>query len=149
LGIDSLMGLELRNRLEAGLGMTLSATLIWTYSNVRLLAGHLAQRLAAELEEAQPEGRAEAEDTTSSPLRSEPIDESPELAEPFSDLSDDDLLSALSEELTLASMISERDQGPENLAAGRDEPADLDGLGNLGSFSDLTSRSGRGGSEKG
>jgi acyl carrier protein len=31
LGIDSLMTLELRNRLETSLGLTLSATLIWNY----------------------------------------------------------------------------------------------------------------------
>jgi NADPH:quinone reductase-like Zn-dependent oxidoreductase/acyl carrier protein len=41
LGIDSLMGLELRNRLEAGLGLTLSATLLWTHSTLAALADHL------------------------------------------------------------------------------------------------------------
>ena len=45
LGIDSLMGLELRNRLETGLGLALSATLIWTYPNVASLAEHLSEKL--------------------------------------------------------------------------------------------------------
>jgi len=45
LGIDSLMSLELRNRLEAGLGMKLSATLIWTYGNAASLAQHLSGKL--------------------------------------------------------------------------------------------------------
>ncbi|MBL8976367.1 MAG: KR domain-containing protein, partial [Myxococcales bacterium] len=46
LGIDSLMGLEVRNRLEAGLGLTLSATLLWTYPTVAALADFLAKRIA-------------------------------------------------------------------------------------------------------
>ncbi|MFY0539570.1 acyl carrier protein [Nannocystis pusilla] len=45
LGFDSLLGLELRNRLEAGLGITLSATLIWTWPTVQDLARHLGERL--------------------------------------------------------------------------------------------------------
>jgi NADPH:quinone reductase-like Zn-dependent oxidoreductase/acyl carrier protein len=47
LGLDSLMGLELRNRLESGFGLTLSPTLLWTHSNARALAGALCDRLAA------------------------------------------------------------------------------------------------------
>jgi acyl transferase domain-containing protein/acyl carrier protein len=41
LGLDSLTGLELRNRLEAGTALKLSSTLIWTYSSVSALAEHL------------------------------------------------------------------------------------------------------------
>ncbi|ATQ70967.1 MULTISPECIES: type I polyketide synthase [Methylosinus] len=37
LGLDSLMGLELRNRLEAAFGLKLSPTLLWTYGNARAL----------------------------------------------------------------------------------------------------------------
>ena len=44
-GIDSLMGLELRNRLEGALDLTLSATLIWTYPNVASLAEYLGKKL--------------------------------------------------------------------------------------------------------
>ncbi|MBM7846683.1 type I polyketide synthase [Herpetosiphon giganteus] len=46
LGLDSLMGLELRNRLELNLAMQFSATLIWSYPTIALLAQHLVGRLA-------------------------------------------------------------------------------------------------------
>src|SRR5450755_4621388 len=45
LGLDSLMGLELRNRLEATLGLRLSPTLLWTYGTTRALVGVLAERM--------------------------------------------------------------------------------------------------------
>jgi myxalamid-type polyketide synthase MxaE and MxaD len=47
LGFDSLMGLELRNRLELTLGLRLSATLIWSYPTVADLAGHLLSKVVA------------------------------------------------------------------------------------------------------
>jgi NADPH:quinone reductase-like Zn-dependent oxidoreductase/acyl carrier protein len=50
LGLDSLMTLELRNRLEADLGLRLSATLVWNYPTVSALTAHLAQLLGIELE---------------------------------------------------------------------------------------------------
>jgi NADPH:quinone reductase-like Zn-dependent oxidoreductase/acyl carrier protein len=50
LGLDSLMALELRNRLEADLGLTLPATLVWNYPSVALLAPHLATRLQIPLD---------------------------------------------------------------------------------------------------
>lgn len=45
LGLDSLIGLELRNRLEAGLGLRLSATLAWTYPQLDALAEFLVDEL--------------------------------------------------------------------------------------------------------
>lgn len=48
LGVDSLGALELRNRLEASFGVSLSAALIWAYPDVRSLSGHLLERLVAE-----------------------------------------------------------------------------------------------------
>ncbi|MGW6913936.1 SDR family NAD(P)-dependent oxidoreductase [Kitasatospora sp. NPDC054939] len=45
MGLDSLMSLELRNRLEASFGLTLSPTLLWTYGNSRALSGALSERL--------------------------------------------------------------------------------------------------------
>jgi len=42
-GLDSLMGLEVRNRLEAQLGVALPATLIWRYPTLSALAQRLVQ----------------------------------------------------------------------------------------------------------
>jgi myxalamid-type polyketide synthase MxaE and MxaD len=42
MGLNSLMAMELRNRLEAATGRSLSATLAWNYPTVEALAAHLA-----------------------------------------------------------------------------------------------------------
>jgi polyketide synthase 12/epothilone polyketide synthase D len=51
LGVDSLMAIEFRNRLEAALGVSLSAALIWQYSNILALAVYLAGRMEVPLRE--------------------------------------------------------------------------------------------------
>ena len=50
LGVDSLMSLELRNRLESSLGLKLSATLLFTYPNLSSLAEHLLGAMALSVE---------------------------------------------------------------------------------------------------
>lgn len=45
LALDSLRSLEVRNRLEHGLELTLPATLVWQFPTVDTLAPHLAERL--------------------------------------------------------------------------------------------------------
>jgi acyl carrier protein len=47
MGLDSLMSLELRNRLESAFGMKLSPTLLWTHGNAKALAAALVQKLPA------------------------------------------------------------------------------------------------------
>jgi myxalamid-type polyketide synthase MxaE and MxaD len=61
LGLDSMMAVQLRNRLEGGLGLVLATTLLWRSATVEALTGHLAGMLgvgAAE-ESASPGGNEE------------------------------------------------------------------------------------------
>ncbi|MCV7409093.1 polyketide synthase [Mycobacterium florentinum] len=64
LGLDSLMALELRNRLEASLGTTLPAALVWAYPTIHDLAGAMCERLGYETM-AEPEPTADTEDELS------------------------------------------------------------------------------------
>jgi acyl carrier protein len=45
LGLDSLMGLEIRNRLERSLGLTLPAALVWTYPTIAALTTYFEDAL--------------------------------------------------------------------------------------------------------
>jgi acyl carrier protein len=45
LGFDSLMTLELHNRLESSLGVLLSATVAWNHPTISALAEHLARAM--------------------------------------------------------------------------------------------------------
>lgn len=47
LGLDSLMSLELRNRLESAFGLRLSPTLLWAYGTPEALATALTEQLSA------------------------------------------------------------------------------------------------------
>jgi myxalamid-type polyketide synthase MxaE and MxaD len=58
LGFDSLMALELRNRLEASVGLQLSPTLIWTYPTLSALATFLHEQLVPALAPAAPPATA-------------------------------------------------------------------------------------------
>ncbi len=59
MGLDSLMGLELRNRLENLLGLTLSATLVWNYPTIKEMAAYLAGKVGHTLTENTPAPIAE------------------------------------------------------------------------------------------
>jgi acyl carrier protein len=50
MGIDSLMSVELRNKLSKALGIKLSSTLLFNYTNVSLLAEHLHQLINQHVE---------------------------------------------------------------------------------------------------
>jgi acyl transferase domain-containing protein/pimeloyl-ACP methyl ester carboxylesterase/short-subunit dehydrogenase/acyl carrier protein len=55
MGMDSLMALELRNRLELSLGLSLPATLVWGRPTVVDLVPDLAERLGLSFDHAQPD----------------------------------------------------------------------------------------------
>lgn len=87
-GINSLMGMELRNRLERDLGLTLSATLVWNYPTIELMGAFLAERLGL-VDRTTSETPAEHD--------SQP-NEAPALSSIIADvdtLSDDDILKEL------------------------------------------------------
>ncbi|UQA61056.1 type I polyketide synthase [Polyangium aurulentum] len=83
MGIDSLMSLELRNRLEAALGIKLSTTLVWSRPNVSAMAKHLLETLA------------ERHDATGSP----PQQDTPAAPAPEATTPNDDLLASFDESM--------------------------------------------------
>lgn len=85
LGLDSLMGLELRNRVESMFGIKVPATLLWTYPTLLALSGQLAKSIVG----------AEPEDATQEAPTSPPRDEGPKADEM---LADEDALFALLDE---------------------------------------------------
>jgi acyl carrier protein len=90
LGMTSLLGLELRNHVESDLGITLPATLLWTYPTVVALSRHLAE------DPVFGEGRAPSEngDAPSSPTPTPEVELELELEE-------DGLFALIEEELAL------------------------------------------------
>ncbi|MBI1357395.1 MAG: SDR family NAD(P)-dependent oxidoreductase [Acidobacteria bacterium] len=92
LGLDSLMALELRNRLEAGLGLRLPATLVWKHPTVEALAAHLAELTAP----ARAEGDAPAPDRPAEPET--PV-ETGDALDRIGDLSDEEVERLFAEKL--------------------------------------------------
>ncbi len=87
-GLDSLMGMELRNRLEARFGITLPATLVWNYPTLVLMTPYLADKMGVPLTaEAAVEESLEPEFEAVGDLNDIIID--------IQSLSDDDILKAL------------------------------------------------------
>ncbi len=97
LGMDSLMSIEFRNRLESSLDVTLSATLVWNYPTVNDIVPLLAEKLAISLDSANEPVPAEvvpaAAAMAATPAPTQPV--SPEL----NDLTDDELSARLKDEL--------------------------------------------------
>jgi len=87
LGLESLMALEFRNRLEAHLGLKLSATLIWNHPTVAALTSYLGERLEISFESST--GTRPAEPSALAPATGS------ELLSTLSELSDEDALRAL------------------------------------------------------
>jgi acyl carrier protein len=96
IGFDSLMALEYRNRLEASLGLTLPATLVWGHPTIAALAPHLAERMGLPFEApaANPAPAAPAADLQLLAAAGDDWLLSQKLTEVAS-LSDDDALRAL------------------------------------------------------
>jgi acyl carrier protein len=68
LGLDSLLSLELRNRLEAIVGEKLSATLLFTYANLSALTAFVVAKLGGSAERPQTAPRAPSVPLAATPL---------------------------------------------------------------------------------
>ncbi len=90
-GFDSLLAIELRNRLETSLGIALPTSLLWSHRTIEALAPELAARLGLELE------------SDAAPLESAPPEANPPGdAAPLDDMSADELAAELARELGAA-----------------------------------------------
>jgi hypothetical protein len=87
MGLDSLMALEFRNRLEVGLGLTLSATLLWNYPTIAVLAPYLAGLMGIPLEDTTESHPKESVPTASWQEEDQGIDQ---ILREIEQLSDDD-----------------------------------------------------------
>jgi acyl carrier protein len=97
LGLDSLGGLELRNRLEASLGLGLPATIIWSYPTISTLGDHLATRLLQPADD-QPAGVGEGVTQVASGPATGEDDALHQLLAEVGNLSEDDLRRLLEED---------------------------------------------------
>jgi len=93
LGLDSLMAMELKNRLERGLDLAVPPTLMFDYPTVEALVDYLAQQVNAKLA---------GEDNTDAHTHNgaAPDAEVADLLSELENLSDDELAALLAEELT-------------------------------------------------
>ncbi len=90
-GLNSLMSLDLTNRLAAGLGLSLPATLIWNYPSIARLASHLAGMMKI-----VSDGSSDTE--TDSRSRQQERDEIERILRDLEQLSDSDARRILDEE---------------------------------------------------
>nr|QVV57685.1 malonyl CoA-acyl carrier protein transacylase [Myxococcales bacterium] len=90
LGVDSLMSLELRNRLESSMGVKLAVTVLFTYPSPAALLGHLATLV-------MPASKPEV--STLPAATSMPAMFSASAEEPAAPPADDDLLQAFDQSL--------------------------------------------------
>ena len=88
LGLDSMMGVELRNRVEGRVGLQLSATVAWNHPTTADLAQYLLGRLG---------GATDGAPTSDDPaiVTAAPSSTASAIAAEVSDLSDEDALAAL------------------------------------------------------
>jgi acyl transferase domain-containing protein len=81
MGLDSLLAVEFRNRMEADTGLSIPTTLIWNYPTVAKLAPQVAERLGLPLD---------AGATTGAEARTDDLDELDELLGALESMSDED-----------------------------------------------------------
>ena len=102
LGLDSLMGLELRNHIESTLGIRVPATLLWTYPTIAALCQHMVAALfPASAEERADSGRSDGKTPAAPASAAEPAP-APDSDATTSSSDDRELFALLDGELALA-----------------------------------------------
>jgi len=64
MGMDSLMAVELTNRLQTGLGLSFPSTLAFDYPTIEALAGYLVNKVLATESAAQPQAASQTDQQT-------------------------------------------------------------------------------------
>jgi mycocerosic acid synthase/polyketide synthase 5 len=80
IGIDSLMALELRTRIEKDLGVRVPTKVLWSHGSPSALAEYLTGRLWPDPDgapETAPETAGAGADPTAVPTQSVPVDDGP------------------------------------------------------------------------
>jgi acyl carrier protein len=90
MGMDSLMATDLRNRLEAGLGLGISPTLVFDHPTAEAIVNHLSEQL---------QSMAALQDAKRSTEPAPPDESSPELLAEVRQLSDEELAQSIAAEL--------------------------------------------------
>jgi NADPH:quinone reductase-like Zn-dependent oxidoreductase/acyl carrier protein len=91
MGMDSLMTIEFRNRLEGNLGLTLSASLVWNYPTINDIVPYLAEKAGIPLEMTPATSGSK---TSAGPLSEEAVSAA------LKSLSDDEVSDLLDDELS-------------------------------------------------
>lgn len=95
LGVDSLMAVEIRNRVEQGTRLQLPATLIFSHPDVATLATQLAGKMSLPIDDAR---HPEAVLVSATEQIQQSAKEELELLEELDQLSDEELLALMNEE---------------------------------------------------
>jgi acyl transferase domain-containing protein/NADPH-dependent curcumin reductase CurA/NAD(P)-dependent dehydrogenase (short-subunit alcohol dehydrogenase family)/acyl carrier protein len=98
LGFDSLLALELRNRLELSLSIRLPATLIWNYPSLPAMVAYVASLAGLDVQGSRQAIKAELE----APAQAQPV-------EPDSEQSILDEVGMLSDDAALRELVGEED----------------------------------------
>jgi acyl carrier protein len=103
MGLDSLMGLEIRNRLERSLGLTLPATLVWTYPTLSALTTYFegALDLTVEGSQCRPGAASVGDDRLTQTIRG--------IEDEIEEMSEDEAQLVLQQELAALDRVEEGD----------------------------------------
>ena len=104
MGMDSLMAIELKGKLEAGIEQSLPSTLTFNYPNIQALAGYLVEKLKPAISAAQGTNGtdapvASAQGNGHAKHAGEPLRSSSEPSGPSDDMSEDELAARIAAKL--------------------------------------------------